>query len=173
MQCLFEYVFLHFGAKAKVMSQSVHGLTLTCSSHLLTKCQQTADSSLLRKCNVTSSHFPFLIFSFLLLGSPLHFCIQQVIKNGRQERPVIEANREVYHMHASKFFENHKVAQTQQLANTNSTSITATERITRTQLASDSRGMKKSWFVLSSDSLLHIRNATTVHIDHIAAMSLP
>ena len=106
---------------------------------------------------MTSSHFPVLIFSFLLLGSPLHFCIQQVIKNWRQERPVIEANREVYNMHASKFFQNHKVAQTQQLANTNSTSITATEQIARTQLASDSQGMKKSWFVFSSDSLLHIR----------------
>ena len=94
-------------------------------------------------------------------------------KNWRQERPMIEANREVYNMHASKFFQNYKVAQTQQLANTNSTSITATEQITRTQLASDSQGMKKSWFVLSSDSLLHIRNATTVHIDHIADMSLP
>ena len=86
---------------------------------------------------------------------------------------MIEANREVYNMHASKFFQNYKVAQTQQLANTNSTSITASEQITTTQLASDSQGMKKSWFVLSSDLLLHIHNATTVHIDHIAAMSLP
>ena len=111
------------------MSQSVHGLTLTCSSHLLTKCQQFAEK-------MQCDFFPFPISSFLLLGSPLCFCIQQAIKNWRQERPVIEANREVYNMDASKFFQTTKW----QLNKYNCT----TEQITRTQLASDSQGMKKS-----------------------------